>query len=333
MCHTGVQIHVAAFVGWRKTGSLCSPVCRRWRDMLLAEPLWRTFYREHFAEGSRWFLQDQAHLEAGTVAARTLFRNRHRRAIDLVFGELQTGWRWLRERLERDELGPEHLPRCRQVARKLAARGWTLLYDTLTLVMVEYMEEVGAELFPAGAASEARRLGEARVPKGGFPEAVALPAAEELLSQLLDAWKCARAWLRQLDAVFDGLNNAINIENRKWDAQHMSCRVLAHTPSVFEKGSITFRDVVLLRTGCRARRIQGALLLLAQRDPLDLSDAGLDVAPPPPPCPDPSLTRVATLLTLPGSPLLTLNLKTQTLNPPWGLCPDMFTFEMENVDL
>jgi len=58
-----------------------------------------------------------------------------------------------------------------------------------------------------------------------------------------------------MDSAFDSLNESVNLENRKWDAQQMTCRVLAHTPSVFQKGCIAFRDVVLLRTGCRARKV------------------------------------------------------------------------------
>ncbi len=54
-----------------------------------------------------------------------------------------TGWEWLRERMVRDELDADHLPRCRAVVLKLSGKKkWVFLYDCVALVMLERIESL-----------------------------------------------------------------------------------------------------------------------------------------------------------------------------------------------
>jgi len=346
----GKQVHIGQQLPWVLVGSLCTSVCKRWLRALSSDLVWQRFYAEHFATVAprcRGYNTHRERLvpESGGQAKMVEFRDRHRRRIDRVFAELQTGWDWVRERLAAPTLPPDASLRCRQVIKKLARKEWTAVYESVALVILEHMEGVSHSVWKSscasalrppqhpptsshavgggggggdgggsggggggGGAGEGSGGGHASALGGYCQDACSSPAqgyagvrgvgggggggvgdgveeerelgleAEvEMLKKVLRAWTVAKAWLRGINGAMDDLNGHIERENRKYDGHFLGCRRQAHTPSIYQKGLIAFRDVVLLNTGSRARRLQHAIRHLASLEALDLPDMYWDV--------------------------------------------------------
>ena len=139
-------VNIGAKLCWRIVGSLCTPVCKRWYVSLSSDVLWARFLEAEFptvraacgysTHAQREPPDGMSKASAGPVSPSiTSFRNRHRRQIDAVFGELQTGWDWVRARLTADEIASDSVGRCRQVVQKLVRRNWTPVYESVALVI------------------------------------------------------------------------------------------------------------------------------------------------------------------------------------------------------
>ena len=139
-------VNIGAKLCWRVVGSLCTPVCKRWYVSLSSDVLWARFLEAEFptvraacgynTHVQREPLDGMSKASAGPASPSiTRFRNRHRRQIDAVFGELQTGWDWVRARLAADEIASDSVGRCRQVVQKLVRRNWTPVYESVALVI------------------------------------------------------------------------------------------------------------------------------------------------------------------------------------------------------
>jgi hypothetical protein len=81
------------------------------------------------------------------------FRDAYRRRLEhdpkrgWPEGWMLTGWNWLRDRMAKDELDADHLPRCRAVVLKLSGKKkWVFLYDCVALVMRERIEALDDSL-------------------------------------------------------------------------------------------------------------------------------------------------------------------------------------------
>uniref|UniRef100_A0A7S4JUS7 F-box domain-containing protein n=1 Tax=Guillardia theta TaxID=55529 RepID=A0A7S4JUS7_GUITH len=297
-----VLMQIAIRVGWKDMLLLCMSVCRKWSLTLRSDVLWYQFCKELVVEKDCCFGQNSDRIQDGPLWKH--FRLETRRKIEKVFGELQTGWNWLRIRMEKDDFDEDEASRCRNVVKKLARKEWTQLYDCVALVMVEFMERLAVEVWGgmrgggewgaggAGGESNGRSSSGEGVGFGGAESAESdgvnggnergskrreIEDELKVLEKIVEGWRRAKVWIKRMNSMHEELNLLVERENRKYDAHLSSCCRQAHTPSVYQKGVIAFRDLVLLWTSHRAARVRRSLQFLAQQELLDLSDRHLDL--------------------------------------------------------